>query len=197
MLIVELVMLLAGLLIAITGNVPSWVMGGPRYEVRGRGVRWLGVVLALPLPITLVASIVAAFTLPESEAAGIAGVIELFAVLICAIVALVMMVRLRKPRTTVTADGVVMEAPPDIEAEIARKVRGSLFYALLGILGFTAIILCPLAFFRAGQALRTIDQQGVGTQYRGQAKAARTIAIVVFMLWAGVAVLIVAPLLVL
>jgi hypothetical protein len=66
-----------------------------------------------------------------------------------------------------------------VEARIAKKAQGSLMYALLGIFCFTGIILWPLAFIRANQALRLIDKYQIGKQYRGKANAARIIAVIV------------------
>jgi hypothetical protein len=50
-------------------------------------------------------------------------------------------------------------------------------------------VVCPLAFVRANQALRLIDEHQVGEQYRGTAQAARIIAPVIFLFYAAVVVL--------
>jgi hypothetical protein len=65
-----------------------------------------------------------------------------------------------------------------------------LIYALLG-LGFAGMILYPLAFTRAGQALRLIEEHKVGERYRNTAKLARILAAVILLLWLGVIALIV------
>ena len=78
----------------------------------------------------------------------------------------------------------------DIEASIAKKARGSLIYTLLGIFGFTAILLCPLAYIHANQALHLIDKYQVGKEHRGTANAARIGAPIIFLFYTAIAVIV-------
>ena len=71
----------------------------------------------------------------------------------------------------------------DIEAKIAKKSQGALMYTIFSATGFAAVICCPLAIVYANQALKLIDENRVGEQYRSKAKTARTLAIVFTALW--------------
>jgi hypothetical protein len=70
---------------------------------------------------------------------------------------------------------------------VAQKSQGALIYALLGIGGLTAIVTCPLAFVRAGQALRLIEEQGVGEEHRNTARLARVLAVAIVLFYVVVA----------
>ncbi|MGD8627339.1 MAG: hypothetical protein PVF47_08490 [Anaerolineae bacterium] len=70
---------------------------------------------------------------------------------------------------------------------MAQKSQGALIYALLGIGGLTAIVTCPLAFVRAGQALRLIEEQGVGEEHRNTARLARVLAVAIVLFYVVVA----------
>jgi hypothetical protein len=71
----------------------------------------------------------------------------------------------------------------DFERVIRRKATGSLIYAILGLLGFAGIILGPLAYIRASQALELIEAHGVGQKHRNDARLARKIAAVASVFW--------------
>ena len=62
----------------------------------------------------------------------------------------------------------------EITNTIKRKAEGSLIYAILGF-GLVGLIVWPLAYKRAGQALWMIDEYHVGERYRSSAKLARSI----------------------
>lgn len=74
----------------------------------------------------------------------------------------------------------------DVESIIRKKVQGSTIYLFLGLLGFAGLFLCPLAFLRCGQALRMIDEHGVGEDFRKQARQIRVASAVLFVFWFGV-----------
>ena len=78
-------------------------------------------------------------------------------------------------------------AEHDIEAAIRKKVQGSTIYVFLGLLGFVGILLCPLSFIRCGQALRMINEHGVGEGYRKLARQIRVASAVLFVIWFAVA----------
>jgi hypothetical protein len=68
-----------------------------------------------------------------------------------------------------------------IEAQIARKVNGSLIYLLLSGFGVGYFIFCPLVYFRCRQALRLIEEYSVGEKYRGNATLFSVIAAIIFV----------------
>jgi len=76
-----------------------------------------------------------------------------------------------------------MTSGTDLERVIGRKATGSLIYAILGLLGFVGIVLGPLAYIRAGQALKLIETHGIGQKHQSDAKAARIIAVVAIGIW--------------
>lgn len=188
MIVIEIIMLFAGIWALVTAKIPSWVLGGPRYKLEGGGARLLGLILVLPLPLAFVGGFVLALFLGE-EGAAYATLLELLLVAGAAIAAVIVSRFVRQPATM---DTTASEGSADIEAIIGKKAQGSLIYALLGILGFSAILVCPLAYVRAGQALRLMDAHHVGEQHRGTAKAARILAAIIFLFYAAVAVGIIA-----
>ena len=195
LLIIELIMLVAGIWAVATGKLPSLLFGGSHYRLEGRGVRYLGVVLVLPIPVVLASSVVLALFLGE-EASGYATILELIIVLGVGMAALIISRVIRQPSGAIDSRGDVLGSAPDIEAIIGKKAQGSLIYALLGGLGIAAIILCPLAFIRSGQALKMIDEHKVGEHYRKTAKAARILAAVILLFWAAIAVCVLSPVLI-
>jgi len=76
-----------------------------------------------------------------------------------------------------------MASGTDLERMIERKATGSLIYAILGLLGFVGVVLGPLAYIRAGQALELIETHGIGQKHQNNAKSARKIAVVVSSIW--------------
>ncbi len=52
-LFVEIGMFIAGIYAIVVAKVPSFLVGDGKYKVEGLVVRWLGVLLLLPLPIAL------------------------------------------------------------------------------------------------------------------------------------------------
>jgi hypothetical protein len=73
----------------------------------------------------------------------------------------------------------------EITNTIKRKAVGSLLYAILGF-GLAGLILWPLAYMRAGQALEMIDAYHVGENYRSSANSARKIIKVASLIIVGV-----------
>jgi len=178
-------MLVAGIWAIVTGKLPSFLFGGSKYKFEGGGVRLLGFIFILPIPTAFIGGILLALLFGE-QSSGYAVLLELIIVLGVGIAALVVSRFVRQPAMTGSDDA--SGDLVDVEAIIAKKSQGSLIYALLGILGFSAILVCPLAFIRANQALRLIDEHQVGERYRGTAKAARIIASIIFLFFAVIAV---------
>lgn len=188
LLIVEILMLVAGIWAIVAGKLPPFLFGGAKYRLEGWGVRLLGLILVLPLPTALVVGVLLGLLFGD-QAIGYAALSESVIVLVCGVVAVIVSRFVRQPAIPSGTDGAAADGLSDIEATIDKKVQGSLIYALLGILGLSAILVCPLAFIRANQALRLIDEHQIGEQHRGTANAARIIASVVFLFYAAIAVI--------
>ena len=73
----------------------------------------------------------------------------------------------------------------EITNTIKRKAEGSLIYAILGF-GLIGLIVWPLSYKRAGQALQMIDEYHVGEKYRSSANSARLIIKVASLIIGGV-----------
>jgi len=190
LLVIEILMLIAGIWAIVAGKLPPSLFGGAKWKFEGWGVRLLGLILVLPLPTAFVAGILLGL-LSGDQAVGYAALLELVIVLVCGVAAVVVSRFVRQPAIPSGADDdAATHDLTAIAATIAKKAQGSLIYALLGILGFSAILVCPLAFIRANQALRLIDKHQVGQQHRGTANAARIIAPVIFLFYAAIAVII-------
>ena len=74
-------------------------------------------------------------------------------------------------------------AAASIEARINQKAHNAFVCSLVGILGLPTIIVCPLAFIYAHQALSLIRRYQVGEQYSQTAKNARLLAAVLFLFY--------------
>ena len=173
LLIIEIAMLIGGIYAIITAKVPSFLVGGGKYQVEGTVARLFGVLLILPLPVAFLGGIIFALLFGE-DGTGYAVIFELITVFGVAIIATVL----------VRVVGKKIEPINDTEATIAKKSQGALMYAIFSITGFAALICCPLAIVYANQALNLIDENRVGEQYRSKARTARTLAIVFTVLWA-------------
>lgn len=184
-LILEIIFLIAGLWAIATGKLPAFLFGGGHYTAEGTAVRLLGILLILPLPLAFMAGIVLGLLFGE-DAPGYAVVTEIVIVIGVAIAASIAFRFVRRPVTTTDSGGQVADDAAKVETRIAKKAQGALIYSLLGILGFTAIVVCPLAFVYASQALRLIDEHKLGERYRNQANLARIIAVGVFTIYAGI-----------
>ena len=193
LLIVEAIMFISGIWALVTGTIPSFLFGGPQYKLEGRGVRLIGIVLMIPLPFAFVMGMGLGILLKE-DVSGYAFFFELILVLGIGILAMIVSRLIRTPATEL--ENGLVESDVEIEGLIGKKSQGSLIYVLLGGLGFPAIILCPLAFIRSSQALRMIDEYGIGEQYRKMATAARILSVVVSLFWAGVLMCLIVPILI-
>lgn len=172
MLILELALLIGGIYALVTARVPSLLVGGGKYQIEGRNARLFGVLLILPIPIVFLSSIILTL-LFDDVGSEYVSTLEVMVVFGIAILAVVLMRVVGKP----------VQHSDNVEATIAKKANGSLIYALLTATGFAAIIFCPLAFIYASQAIKLINEHGVGEQYRGKAKTARVIAGAATLLW--------------
>lgn len=101
LLVIELVLFGAGLYLAITGRMASWI-AGKGYSAEGGQVRLVGLILALPLPLAFCAGI--AVGIIDPSLLGSVSIVEFGMVIISAIVAILMIRKIRKPIAAAPAD---------------------------------------------------------------------------------------------
>jgi cytochrome b561 len=167
LLILEIAMLIGGIYALVTAKVPGFLVGGGKVKIEGLPARLLGVLLILPMPTALVGGVLLALLLGE-EAYNYSALLEIGIVFGIALLTLILSRVLGKR----------IEPENEIEASISKKAQGALMYAILSATGLAALVCCPLAIIYANQAIKLIDEHGVGEEHRGKAKTARVIAIV-------------------
>jgi hypothetical protein len=172
LLFIEIALLVCGIYSIFSAKVPSFIVGGGKYQVEGMAARLFGVLLILPLPIAFIGSFLFVLLL-GNEGTGYAIILEIVTVLVVAISAIVL----------VRIIGKRVEPVTTVEAIIAKKSQGALMYGIFSITGFAALICCPLAIIYSNQAIKLIDENRVGEQHRSKAKLARVIASVATLLW--------------
>lgn len=165
MFFLEIVFFIGGIYAIVTAKVPYFIVGGGFYRIERWLVRTIGALLIIPLPIVYVAYL---FGGKSTENVLMLEIVTLFVVGVLVLVL-----------TRVV--GRQIEPASDTEAIIAKKTQRALAYAIMSPV-FPPIF-CPLSLVNANQALKSIDQHGLGEQYRGRAKASRIIAIVLTLLW--------------
>jgi hypothetical protein len=89
------------------------------------------------------------------------------------------------------------EGAHDVEAVVRKKVSRSTTYLYVSLLGLVGIAAAPLAFLRSSEAIKIIDETGLGESHRKQASYVRIISAIVFVSWVallfiGVVVLLIA-----
>ncbi len=94
MFIAELALFGAGVYLAVTGKMASWI-AGKGYSAEGGQVRLVGLILALPLPLAFCAGFVIGIIDPSQI--GSVTVVEFGLVIISAVIALIMIRKIRKP----------------------------------------------------------------------------------------------------
>jgi hypothetical protein len=57
----EIILGIAGVWILFVGKVPSWIIGKKDFEITGMKARLIGLILALPFPLSLVMSVILGF----------------------------------------------------------------------------------------------------------------------------------------
>lgn len=176
LLILEIGMMIGGLWALIKGEVPSFLVGGGKYKVEGKIARIIGILLFLPLPISFAGAIILVLMF-GIDGEGYAVIFEISTVIIISIIALIL----------VRSGGQKKEYANEVEEIIAKKTQGSMMYAILSATGFAAIICCPLAIIYASQALKLINEHGLGEEYRKKAITSKGIAIVATVLWISIA----------
>lgn len=185
LLIVEIIFIVTGIWAIATAKLPAFLFGGGQYKAEGAGVRGVGLLLLTPLPLTFILTIIL-YVIFGERATTYGAILEFFIVIGVAAGAAIAFRRIRQPIGVLNNNGQwVVDEKTQIEALIAKKAQGALIYSLLGILGFTALIVCPLAFIYATQALRLIEKHKLGEVHRRTAYAARAIASVIFIIYAG------------
>lgn len=185
LLILEIVFLITGAWAIIAGSLPpvllSFLFGKGDYRVDENMMRLFGLLLVSPLPIAFIGSILL-YAIWGEAASGSALLLEVGVVVAVAIAAKVFSQKFRFPDER---DNKGSQELRDIELAIEGKARGALIYAISGVLGPVAFIFGPLAFLRATQALRLIEQHDIGNNYRVTANMARVISATFFLLYGG------------
>jgi hypothetical protein len=176
LLILEIAMLMGGIYALAAGKVPGFLVGGGKVQIEGTPARLLGVLLILPLPIIFIGGFILALLMGE-DAMGYATLLEVIVVIGTGILVVILSRVMGKP----------LAVENEAEVIIARKAQGALMYAILSATGFAALICCPLAIVYANQAIKLIDENGIGEEHRGKAKTARVIAAVATALWVAAA----------
>ncbi|GAB4481884.1 MAG: hypothetical protein Kow00124_30100 [Anaerolineae bacterium] len=178
---VEIVMLLLGLWIVIQGRVPGFILDRERAPLTAAEARLIGATLMLPLPLELVTSVMLVILLGGErglEASVYVGpaVVVLVTVLFFALVFFL-------PRVSEARRLAEGHPPESVEPVVARLARQAYLFTLIGALGLTTPIFCPLAYRRAAVALRLIRQHGAGAGYRRFVRITRVAAVVVFAIY--------------
>jgi hypothetical protein len=177
LLVIELIMLVGGIYVLFTAKVPSILVGGRDFQLEGANARLVGLMLILPLPLALLGGFLLAVFLGETGVVY-ASLLEALIVLTIGLIAILM----------VRSMGKRVEYTDSTEALIKKKSEGALMYAIFSFTGVGAIVCCPLALIYANQALKLIDQHGVGEEQRRNATVARAIAGVASVVWVGIVI---------
>jgi len=155
----EIIFFIGGFYALATAKVPSFLVGGGFYRIESWPARAIGTLLVIPLPIVYFV-----YLFRGKSAENVLS-LEIAALVVVGILVLVL---------TRVVGGQV--APTnDIEANITQKTQRALAFAVMSIF----VICMPWAFIYANQALKLIDENNMGEQYRSRAKMARIIASVV------------------
>lgn len=172
LLIIEIAMFIGGIYTVIYEKLPSLLLGGGKYSVDGLIVRLIGILMLVPFPVAILSdAMIKQFF--GGTGAGYDLILEILVILSVAILSTVL----------IRVLGQKIEPVNEIEEIISRKTVGALLYSVLSATGFAALVCCPLAFVYSNQALKLIDQNGVGQQYRRKANIARAFAGTVTLLW--------------
>jgi hypothetical protein len=99
--IAEILLFGTGVYLAATGKAGAWI-AGKGYTAEGGQARLAGVILALPLPLAFCAGLVLGLFAPDQL--GLATFIEIAMVLGSAIIATIMLRRIRKAAGVVVVD---------------------------------------------------------------------------------------------
>ncbi|MBI9049186.1 MAG: hypothetical protein JEZ00_07195 [Anaerolineaceae bacterium] len=186
LLILELAFLGFGIYAIFTGKMSGFLFGGGKYKIEGTAVRLLGVLLILPFPIIFVSSFILMLFIGE-DALLYASLIEISVVVGVAIIASIAIRFIRKPNIPEGNFSQVEIDKLEIESKISRKSTGALIYTITGAFGIVSIIVCPLAFLYATQAINLIKKHNVGEQHLKTAVYTRGLAIFFFVIYACIA----------
>ncbi len=178
---VEIVMLLLGLWIAIRGRVPGFILDRERTPLTAAEARLIAVTLLLPLPLELAISVMLVILFGGERGLAASAYVGPVVVVLATILFFVLVFFL--PRVSEARHLAEGRAPQSTEPVVARLARRAYLFTLIGTLGITTPIFCPLAYRRAGAALRLIRQHGAGAGYRGFVQITRAAAVAVFVVY--------------
>ena len=99
-LIFGILLLVCGLWAIVTGKLPAIVFG-KKYQLEGPWARLIGVLLALPLPVSFTIDVALILLLGEERAEQYAGIVNLLIWVLALVTAWVMSRLVRKPQETV------------------------------------------------------------------------------------------------
>ena len=158
MIYLEILFFIGGIYALVTAKVPSFLVGGGFYRIESWLARTIGVLLIIPLPVVYLADLIGGKSTTSVFS------LEIATLFVVGVLVLVL--------TRVVGRQVI--PTNDIEAAIAQKTQRALVCAVMSIF----VLWMPWAFIYANQALKLIDENRMGEQYRGRASMARVIAVV-------------------
>lgn len=182
--IVEVLSFFMGLWAITTGTLPllAIFLNRRHYETEGRGVRLLGIVLTYPLPLALSGGWLLRLLFAE-RALQYAFPFELAVICFAGVTAVLLGRVVLRRRLINDEEEKALRATPDLDAQIGHEAEGALLLALLGGLGITAPVACPLAFKRSQRALHLSAQQTTGDWHHHIANLARDLSILTSSFW--------------
>jgi len=92
----EIILGIAGVWILFAAKVPSWIIGKKDFEITGMKARLIGLILALPFPLSLVMSLILGFLFGE-DGLGYAFLAEIVIFLMVLVVVMILTRRFRVP----------------------------------------------------------------------------------------------------
>ena len=183
--VIETILFFAGIWTIAKGRLPLFI-SGPQYQVEGRNARLLGIILILPVPVSFIASLLLILFFDKNTALAYASLVEIFTIIIVLVGSLVFIRRVGQPIIGSDDVGNIIGDVSSVKPIIIKKTQVSIVYAFIGILGPAAIVACPLAYIRAGQALRLINEYKVGESYRILAYLGFVIATITLLVSVGI-----------
>ena len=169
--LIEIVLFIGGIYSIVTAKVPAFLVGGGFYHVDRWIARTIGVLVMIPLPIAIFGGEILTYLFGDKSAENPFS-IEIVKIVPLFVVGILVLVLTR-------VVGRQIEPASDTEAIIAKKTQRALTCAVMSVF---IVIYAPWAFIYANQALKLIDENSVGEQYRDRAKMARIIASVAILL---------------
>jgi len=106
----EIILGIAGVWVLIMGKVPNWIIGKRDFEITGMKARLIGLILALPFPLSFVTGVVLAFLFGQ-DGLSYAFFVEIAIFIAVLVVVLVLTRKFRVPMVKNTNQQVVDKEP--------------------------------------------------------------------------------------